>query len=158
MGKLDIKMSLQAQKLTVFLGGTIDEDVNFSNHSLEGAPEIEVHLKEVKSINSCGIREWIKWMSTAKGTKINLVECPKVLVDQINMVDGFLPQTAQVQSFFVPYYCEDSGEEKMVLFNFGKEYTNGALTPPAGIKDSGGREMEMDVIEAKYFRFIKKAS
>ncbi|MNL21183.1 hypothetical protein D3C87_1424610 [compost metagenome] len=115
-----------------------------------------MELEGVKSINSCGIREWIKWMGTASGAQIVFKNCPKVIVDQINMVDGFLPANGRVSSFFVPYYNDDSGTEKNVLFTFGKEFTESGVTPPAGIKDEDGNEMEMDVIESKYFKFLKK--
>lgn len=156
MSKFDVKMNKAADKLTVQMAGTIDEDVDFSQFSLSGNAQIDVELSGLKSINSCGIREWIKWMGTAGSAKISFSNCPKVIVDQINMVDGFLPANAKVSSFFVPYYNDDSGAEKNVLFRYGTEFTDGSVTPPEAVKDDEGNEMEMDVIESKYFKFIKK--
>lgn len=156
MGKLDVKLNKTPEKLTVQMAGTIDEDVDFSQFNLAGHQMIEVELSGLKSINSCGIREWIKWMGTAGGAKIAFNNCPKVIVDQINMVDGFLPASAKVNSFYVPYYNDDSGSEKNVLFRYGTEFTEGGVTPPASVKDEEGNEMEMDVIESKYFKFLKK--
>ena len=156
MGKLDVKMNKAADKLTVQMAGTIDEDVDFSQFNLQGNPAVEVELSNIKSINSCGIREWIKWMSTAPAASITFNECPKVIVDQINMVDGFLPANAKVQSFFVPYYNDESGSEKNVLFRLGTEFTENSVNPPATVQDEEGNAMEMDVIESKYFKFIKK--
>lgn len=156
MGKLEVKMNKAGEKLSIQLAGTIDEDVDFNQYSIAGSGQIDFELGGIKSINSCGIREWIKWIGTAASAKINFNQCPKVIVDQINMVDGFLPSNAKVQSFFVPYYNDDSGEEKTVLFRYGQEFKEGQVTPPAAVKDAQGNEMEMDVIEAKYFKFIKK--
>lgn len=156
MGKLDVKLNKASDKLNVQMNGTIDEDVDFSQFNLGGSPQVEMELEGVKSINSCGIREWIKWMGTASGAQIVFKNCPKVIVDQINMVDGFLPANGRVSSFFVPYYNDDSGTEKNVLFTFGKEFSDSGVTPPQGIKDEDGNEMEMDVIESKYFKFLKK--
>ncbi|WP_413581927.1 hypothetical protein [Bdellovibrio sp. HCB288] len=156
MSKLDVKMNKASDKLSVQMTGTIDEDVDFAQFDLGGNQQIEMELAGVKSINSCGIREWIKWMGTAGAANITFANCPKVIVDQINMVDGFLPSSAKVSSFFVPYYNDDSGAEKNVLFRYGTEFKEGSVTPPQGIKDEDGNEMEMDVIEAKYFKFIKK--
>ncbi|MBO9665630.1 MAG: hypothetical protein J7501_02305 [Bdellovibrio sp.] len=156
MSKLDVKMDKAADKLTVQMAGTIDEDVDFSQFNLSGNQQIDVELAGVKSINSCGIREWIKWMGTAGPAKITFSNCPKVIVDQINMVDGFLPSSGKVNSFFVPYYNDESGAEKNVLFRYGTEYTDSSVTPPEAVKDEEGNDMEMDVIEAKYFKFIKK--
>lgn len=156
MGKVDVKIQKAGEKLTIQLAGTIDEDVDFTQFNITGSPAIEVELGGLKSINSCGIREWIKWIGTAADAKISFVNCPKVIVDQINMVDGFLPPKGKVESFFVPYYNDDSGEEKSVLFRYGTEFTENGLTPPSVVKDSEGNDMDMDVIESKYFKFIKK--
>lgn len=155
MGKLDVKMNKAGEKLNIQMAGTIDEDADFSQFQVTGAKQIEIDLAAVKSINSCGIREWIKWIGGGAGATIVYNQCPKVIVDQINMVDGFLPSNAKVQSFFVPYYNEESGTEKNILFTYGKEYKEGAVTPPI-VKDEKGQVMEMDVIESKYFKFISK--
>ncbi len=155
MSKFDIKLGNNGDKLQVKVVGVIDEDVDFTVYPLKGS-QIEVDLKDLKSINSCGIREWIKWMGTASAAQISLHNCPKVIVDQINMVDGFLPANGKVQSFFVPYYSEDAGSEKSVLFSRGKEFNDGEVTAPSVVKDEDGNEMEMDVIESKYFKFITK--
>lgn len=156
MSKVDVKLQKAGEKLTVQMAGIIDEDVDFSLFNIAGNKAIEVELGGLKSINSCGIREWIKWIGTAGNAQISFVNCPKVIVDQINMVDGFLPATGKVISFYVPYYNDDSGDEKSILFRYGTEFTENGVTPPASVKDSEGNDMEMDVIESKYFKFIKK--
>lgn len=156
MSKFNLSMNRQGNQLSLQLSGIIDEDVDFTHHGLQNANQIEIDLSNVKSINSCGIREWIKWLSSAKEAKISFKQCPKVIVDQMNMVDGFLPNNGMVESFFVPYYSDSTGEEKNVLFRNGIEYnTQGSVQAPM-IQDSKGSEMEMDVIESKYFKFIKK--
>ncbi len=153
---IEVKMQKDGDKLNISLSGIIDEDVDFSNYSLSGVSQVELHLKDVKSINSCGIREWIKWISSAGEATVIYDECPKIIVDQINMVEGFLPAKGKVTSFYVPYYNDDSGEEKMVLFKQGQEFNEQGVTPPSSVKDSAGNEMEMDIMESKYFKFIKK--
>jgi len=156
MSKFDVKMNKEGEKLSVVMGGSIDEDADFTQLSLAGSGQIEIKMASLKSINSCGIREWIKWMSTAPAAQITFSECPKVIVDQINMVDGFLPSNAKVESFFVPYYNDEAGSEKNVLFRHGEEFTDSSVNPPAAVQDDDGNAMEMDVIESKYFKFIKK--
>lgn len=156
MGKADIKMQKTGETLKVEMAGTIDEDVDFSQFNLSGNQAIEMELGGLKSINSCGIREWIKWVGSAGNAPISFVNCPKVIVDQMNMVDGFLPMNGKVNSFYVPYYNDDSGDEKNVLFRYGTEFNDEGVVAPPQIKDSEGNEMEMDVIESKYFKFIKR--
>jgi anti-anti-sigma regulatory factor len=143
--------------LVVNLSGSIDEDAILASVAFDGAQSIILDLEKVSAINSCGIREWIKWLKAAPaGSQIVYRNCPKIIVDQINMVAGFLPENGRVESFFVPYFNEGSGAEKMVLFRRGTEFKDGEVNPPKEVKDAGGEPMEMDIIEAKYFKFIKK--
>lgn len=154
--KFDLKLQKDGDKVNVTLSGVIDEDIDFTKYPIEGAKQIQLNLGGIKSINSCGIREWIKWINKAKDASIVYDQCPKIIVDQINMVEGFLPSNGRVASFYVPYYSEESGNEKNILFTWGKEFTDKGLMTPAAVKDEDGSEMEMDVIEAKYFKFLKK--
>ena len=156
MSKYEIKIEKAGAAFKVKVTGVIDEDVDFNSYSLAGASTLELNLENVKSINSCGIREWIKWIGTGGTAAVTYLLCPKIIVDQINMVQGFLPANGKVLSFYVPYFCDESGEEKNVLFNFGKEFTESTISPPTAVKDGAGNTMEMDVVEAKYFKFIKK--
>lgn len=159
MGQFSVENKKEGENLIMAFSGQIDEDADFSKIVFPGGDRIVLDLEKVGSINSCGIREWIKWIRTAPPTaKLVYRYCPKVIVDQINMVAGFLPENGSVDSFYVPYYCESSGAEKMVLFQKGKEFKDsGEVSPPSGIKcDESGEDMEIDVIEAKYFKFLKK--
>lgn len=161
MSSFNFKLVDQEGSLRVMLRGHIDEDIQFDTMDLNGASEVVLDFKDIASINSCGIREWIRWVSgVAEGAKLVFENCPKIIVDQINMVTGFLPTTAVVRSFYVPYYNEDTDEEKMVLFTDGKEFSQGSIDAPEEITDEkSGDVLEIDVIEAKYFKFINsKAS
>lgn len=156
MARFEIKLDKSSPSYKVKVTGVIDEDVDFSQYNLAGATSVEFQLGEIKSINSCGIREWIQWVSGAGAVPVSYHQCPKVIVDQINMVQGFLPDKGKVMSFFVPYYSDDSGDEKSILFTYGKEYTDSGLAQSPSVKDDSGNPMEMDVVEAKYFKFLKK--
>lgn len=157
MGSFKAEKQQNGEETLVTFAGHIDEDAQFANLDLNGASKVVVDLDGVTAINSCGIREWIKWIRTApSNATVVYKNCPKVIVDQINMVTGFLPDNGKVESFYVPYYSDASGDEKMVLFKEGVEFKGGEIFPPAEVKDSSGEVMEMDVIEAKYFKFLKK--
>ncbi|NQZ00305.1 MAG: hypothetical protein HRT45_06505 [Bdellovibrionales bacterium] len=158
MSEFKVSKNQEGEAVTFVFEGSIDEDAVFSGLEAAGAQSVSLDLDNVKSINSCGIREWIKWVKTIPGeSKITYKKCPKVIVDQINMVAGFLPDNAKVESFYVPYFSEDSGNEKMVLFEEGKDFNGGEVTAPDEFTDEEtGDEMEMDVIESKYFKFLNK--
>lgn len=156
MGKFDSKIVRNGKDVQISIGGVIDEDVDFSQLEVTGAEIISVDFSGVRSINSCGIREWMKWIGSMNTAKVTYLKCPKVIIDQINMVDGFLPSNGRVESFYVPYFNEASGFEKNVLFRYGTEFKEKSITPPAQVVDDQGLPMEMDVLETKYFRFINK--
>jgi hypothetical protein len=155
MSKFNFDFKVNGTEGILNLSGVIDEDVDFSQYKISPVSQLSVFWREVRSINSCGIREWIKWLAANPVQAIYYFECPKIIVDQINMVQGFLPKQGKVRSFFVPYFEEDSGEEKEVLFSYGKEFDDSGIKPPQEVLSSQGRRMEMDVVEAKYFRFLR---
>lgn len=158
MAKFDLKLEKKDSKWTARVLGTIDEDVDFAQFSLStvGSGSLDLYLGDIRSINSCGIREWIKWIQGAgPAARLTYHECPKIIVDQINMVQGFLPTNGRVDSFYVPFYSEASGMDKSVLFKRGQEYSDtGDVSVPV-VKDDKGNEMELDVVEGKYFKFLK---
>lgn len=135
--------------------GTIDESFVSVVNEIKPEPVLKFNFKNLKSINSTGIREWIKLMQKLVSSSIELYECPKPFIDQANMVQGFIPANARVMSFYVPYYNEDNETEKKVLLVYGQHYTEGKLNPLPPVTDDSGAPMELDVIEAKYFKFIK---
>lgn len=155
MAKLELRVEKTGNSVKCILVGDINEDVLFDMNVFSGVSRVDIDLKNVSGINSCGIREWVKWMQAAKATPLYFFECPKVFIDQVNMVDGFLPPNGKIMSFYVPYFCEESESEKIVLYTFGKEYDDSGLRPPREVKDDRGMMMEMDVIAAKYFKFLK---
>ena len=148
----------EGNRLAVTVGGSVDEDANFQPLDLGSFTAVVIDLSGVSAINSVGIREWIKWVKVLPASiQLAVRKCPKIIVDQINMVAGFLPPSTTIESFYVPYYSDATGSEKMVLFENGKEFKNGNVEYPAEVKDDSGEVMEMDVIEAKYFKFLKNA-
>lgn len=139
------------------LRGHIDEEFEFTKFPVGDAQQVIIDLDGVCGINSLGIREWLQWMASMKNAKrVVLKNCPKMIVDQMNMVMGFLPANAVVESFYVPYFSEKTGEEKSVLFINGREFAGPHVTAPDNIVDKNGDKMEMDVLPAKYFKFLQR--
>ncbi|PIU01222.1 MAG: hypothetical protein COT74_01575 [Bdellovibrionales bacterium CG10_big_fil_rev_8_21_14_0_10_45_34] len=160
MGALKISEEHNGTAKVLAFEGSIDEDTVFSNLDISHAQEIVLNLDKVAGINSCGIREWIKWLNTrSPSSHIVFQNCPKVIVDQMNMVSGFLPEGAIVESFYVPYYCEESDVETMVPFFRGKEFNGSSVNAPETVPCwKSGQPAEMDVVHAKYFKFLQTQS
>lgn len=153
-----IEVQKKGESYTVSISGPIDEDISFENATCPGASEIIVNFQKVNVIKSFGIREFMRWIETQKNPKLIFSFCPKIIVDQINIVDGFLPANGRVDSFYVPYYCEDSGEESVILFRYGVEFSDNKVNAPTEIFDSKGNKMDIDVVWNKYFRFLENGA
>jgi hypothetical protein len=153
------------ESLLLIFEGVIDEESKFPPVDPAKNKRIMIDLKGIRSINSVGIREWLNWIRPLSETaQIVFLHTPKALVFQMNMVEGFLPKTATVKSFYVPFYCEACDKEENVLFTVGKEVqvTDGNYKITFDVKTANlcGKpncEMEMDASEAKYFQFLKKS-
>ena len=155
---------IEGETLVLKLEGAIDEDAAFPSVETEKFSKVVLDLDGISAINSVGIREWMEWIRPI-AAKVSLVfrNCPKAMVFQINMVEGFLPQGASVESFYVPYYSEKCDKEQNALFVVGKDVAveGGSVKvnfdPNSQLQCSATDcELEMDVTEAKYFQFLNR--
>lgn len=150
--QLQIKIEKEDNKDIVSFAGSIDEDSDFS--PMEGLTKTEVilDLELVNFINSCGIREWIKYQEQLD-PKIKLIyrKCPQVIVEQMNIVKGFVKAGGVIESFYAPYYDESTDTEVKKLIAPSDVKDNKAPV----VKNADGNDMEFDDIEAQYFNFLK---
>ncbi len=155
MHQLGINIVRDGAKIKFEFHGTIDEDAVFPPVPAN-AQEFIFNLESVSGINSCGVREWVRWTSGfAPSIPVKIERAPKSFIDQVNMVDGFLPKHFEVQSFHVPYYCETCDDVTNVLLVRGTHFTSGNLkVEEAGTCATCSKETELDVIRDKYFRFV----
>lgn len=155
MSKLQFSTAQENGKTVLTLIGQIDESFPQELHNLKPGAEMIINLDQVKMINSLGIREWIKFMGTVAAAKIEFIKCPKIFIDQVNMVQGFITPNCKITSFYVPYFNEDSNAEKNVLYSEGKEFGAGFLNVAGSVKGEDGTDLDLDVVEQKYFKFLK---
>ena len=157
MASLKIAVTKKGDSVLLSLTGLVDESAAFPKIEFGEAKIAIIVWSGVTLINSCGIREWVKWLGTfPQGVRIAYAHCPRIIVDQINMVDGFLPKGGTTLSFFVPYYCNDCSAVTNLLFTNGKEFTGSNIAAPETVKCSKcGKVAELDVMESKYFKFLK---
>ncbi len=146
----------------VKLSGVIDEDNELADLTdrVRGNMII-IELGEVERINSCGVRDWVNWLSAleAKGSEIVLVKCAPAIVAQINLVNNFTGN-GSVKSFYVPYFCPECDEEK-VLLSETDEMGPPPHEPPVCRCDGCDLVMDFDDMPDSYFAFLssqKKAS
>lgn len=106
MSRCHVKINKDDKAVEYRISGCIDDTLCQFSHLFSGESNLFINLEEVTAINSFGIREWIKLMRMLKNAKIQLSHCPKLFIDQVNMVTGILPENSQIISFYVPYFSE----------------------------------------------------
>ncbi len=155
MKRLTINKQILQDELNVELIGVIDEDSDFTELIGLEQKTVSFNFDKISMINSCGIREWIKFNEQIPA-KSNLVykDCPQIIIEQINMVHGFFRQGAVIESFYAPYYCEKCGKEAKILVK--SDQVKNRKAPKADCPHCGDEDIEFDAIEAQYFSFLGK--
>ncbi|HEX8113312.1 MAG TPA: hypothetical protein VF516_36530 [Kofleriaceae bacterium] len=139
----------------VKLGGVIDED-NELGDLVDKIPSgtAVIDLGEIERINSCGVRDWVNWLSKLEynGTRSVLVECSPAIVAQINLVNNFTGNGV-VKSFYVPYFCPECDEEKVLLVE-ASDMGPPPHEPPTCRCDECDLVMDFDDMPDSYFAFL----
>jgi anti-anti-sigma regulatory factor len=144
----------------VKLGGVIDEDNELGDLTDRiPAGTVVIDLSEIERINSCGVRDWVNWLTKVeKGTsnggssRVVLVECSPAIVSQINLVNNFTG-TGVVKSFYAPYYCPNCDREKVLLIEASEMGPPPHRAPTCRCDECDG-VMDFDDMEDSYFAFL----
>lgn len=149
---LEIKVIPQGQEVVIELIGRIDEDSHLESILKLTSSHYTFDFNGVNLINSCGVREWINLVSKlAQNASITYRHCPQIMIEQMNMVQGFFPPGVNIQSFYAPYFDPDQDKEVKILIET-KEVNN--FKAPVKRNDQGSL-LEFDALEAQYFNFLK---
>ena len=108
-------------------------------------------FEKVKLINSCGIRDWIKLLDELNSAQIIYSNCPQIIIEQINMVHGFIRPGIIIESFYAPYFCESCDDEKKVLIKKAEMFSFNA---PIKKCTKCLNQLDFDAIEKQYFSFL----
>lgn len=140
----------------VVIAGIIDENADLTALSELGAHPIEVSMRGVRRINSFGVRSWIDAVRKVQpGATLTFVQCPPPVVDQCNMVAGFLGHGV-LASFFAPMVCAECDEQIDQLFVTEACRANGGKLPATPCPRCG-RPMEVDDLEEQYLLFVRES-
>ena len=136
----------------IALSGVIDESADLSFlTALSG--HTRLNMRHVRRINSYGVRSWIENIRLIPhGVTFELIECPPSVVDQINMVAGFVGR-GHVTSFYAPMACDACGHELDQLFFVSDYRALGRLADVACPRC--GAKMHVDDLEEQYLMFAR---
>lgn len=151
--KLTINSRIAGDEVLVELIGVIDEDAVFDKIKNLQMNNYVFDFNKINMINSCGIREWIKYLQDLDGAVIRYVNCPQIIIEQVNMVHGFIRKGIVVETFFAPYFCETCDTEKKILLK-NSEVENSKA--PVKQCNTCKNNLEFDAIEKQYFSFLSQ--
>ncbi len=148
---LAIKIDIKPNGNEIHLSGAINEDSDFT--ALENlTPGLLIfNFESVTIINSCGIREWIKLLTKLKAHQIRYINCPQIIIEQMNLVHGFLDKNTEIESFYAPYFCDSCDKEVKMKLHTSK-VTQGHA--PKINCPTCQNELEFDALEKQYFQFM----
>ena len=151
---LNITTSQVEDQLVIVFSGLIDEDSSFAEIEGKVQGSVVFDFEGVSLINSCGIREWVNFLeSVDKSAKLTYRNCRQIIIEQVNMVHGFIRDGATIESFYAPYYCESCDKEFKIHLKVSDVV--GGKAPVEKCPDCSNKELEFDAIEEQYFQFIK---
>lgn len=153
-----IKLQIHKFDYTVYFSDSIDEHTDFQNNSIVQAQSVKIYFSNIKFVNSMGVRSWVNWIAANPTARICFYQCPKPIVDQINVCAHFLPANALVVSFYARFFSEKTEEVKDVLLTYGKEFNDSGNIDLPEVYDSKGNKMHLDMIQDKYFAFLRRQS
>jgi hypothetical protein len=152
---MDFKCTKDVSPLltTLKISGYVNEHAKFP--PVDPTPQIKIDLQGVTGLNSVGTRSWLVWVKNGlPDVPVSVVNAPNLFVKMFGEVQGTLGPRIRVDSFLVPYYSDESGERRDVVFERGKQFDDqGRVTAPE-VKDSAGHKMEIDVLP-NFFNFLK---
>ena len=115
-------------------------------------------LQGVTFMTSFGVRQWLKAMAAvpATVTHLYLMNCPTIIVDQLNMILNFGGR-AKIISLAAPFACAQcnaTGKEIIDVIAEGPSIARGELAARTCRKCGGELVLDDDV--ASYFACLKK--
>ncbi|MGE0525971.1 MAG: hypothetical protein AB7G93_09370 [Bdellovibrionales bacterium] len=144
----DVRMALE---------GVVDENCQLPDFEEEIPGRMLVDLEMLSMINSLGCRKWVDWMRRVRARAgLILQRCSPPVVNQMNILAGFLPKGVIVESFFAPYLCAECGHNELDLFVRGEHFDDSGITHVAEHRScpSCSGCMDLDVMPQRYFSFL----
>ncbi len=103
--------------------GPVGETTPLFELRVDTKTELRLDLSKMSFITSVGVKNWIAWnLKIPASSRLSLIDCPFVIINQINTVHGFLPAGSEVKSFYAPFVCEKCGAEASHRLELGVHY------------------------------------
>lgn len=162
----EFKVNKISKDLTEWsIKGQFGEDAKIPNDlDLPGIKELHVNFAGTNFINSSGIKTWIRLvdqMEQNPSLTVVFKNCPQMVINQVNLIEGFLPKNGTIESVYLPIYCNKCDNVFDVPIEI-EQLDFQLYSALDRVKPNNCEEypackshMEIDVVTKDYFRFIK---
>jgi anti-anti-sigma regulatory factor len=147
------RLTVTEQGGALVLAGAIDETATIPELVARAhGGVLALDLADVTFINSLGVRDWIRMVSTAqqRGVQLELRRVSEPIIHQLNMIIA-TRGNARVTSFFAPYACDACGREESLLVDAAAARQ---AAPPQTCPECGAAMVFNDFPE-RYFSFLQ---
>ncbi|MEO1273416.1 MAG: STAS domain-containing protein, partial [Myxococcota bacterium] len=159
--KFSAKLRSGSEYTFVQIQGVIDEDNQLGSLTKSVTTQdnhnkvLIIDLGDVSRINSCGVRDWVNWLTDVQhdGRDVVLIRCSPAIVGQANMVTNFCGD-AIIHSFFAPYFIPSTEMSVDKLLYVSQFPEQGPIRAPNFVSEETGEPMEFDDFEESYFAFL----
>lgn len=120
-----------------------------------------VDCDQLKGINSVGVRSWVLWLKALSQNGFIRFEFENLrppILQQASFIQGFIPDTGTVNSFYLYYWSDEIGDEKDFKVSRGKEFVNEQMKLPKFREEelNGSKiKYEIDPGILKFLKFYK---
>ncbi len=157
MNALKVSLEKKNECLVLRLDGSIGEDAFLEKIKVGNEKDIIIDVGAVESINSCGSRDWVRWIKGVNpSANIRFINCNSIFLDYVNMIEGFIPPNGSIESFNVPYYCESCISITLKMFEAKSVKANINEVHEVSACNKCGKGAEIDVVLPSFFNFLKR--
>lgn len=136
----------------VIIPAQIDENVKFPQIPTTSGP-LQFDFCDLKSMNSAGIRTWIRWAKPIYSShQVTLVNVPMLFLNLSNVIADITTPDAQIDSVCLVYVNDETEEARIVKFD--RPAPGGPITVPNAI-EFNGETFEFDGLMEKTFARMK---
>ena len=117
---------------------------------------VVLDMGRIMKISSFGIREWSEFVGVLmrSAENIYLIECTAKVMDQVNMVAGFIGK-ARIVSFYGPYRCDHCDLDQDVVFRVDRDGPAiRSFEPPEHLCPSCARPQFFDEDPTSFFSTV----
>ena len=151
--QLNLNVQIQGETAIISLVGVINEDAQFDKIQSLNLKKYIFDFDKITLINSCGIRDWIKFLQSLGSVEIHYENCPQIIIEQINMVHGFITPNTKITTFYAPYFCDKCDSEKKIKLKAADILMGKA---PVETCPTCKDILEFDALEKQYFHFLSQ--